>query len=125
MLGKRIIYPWFNSFLKELSLLFLFVLFFASFPSKAVAGTWTLVGPEGGEIKSATISPNFAADQTLFAGTSGGGVFKTTNGGTSWTAVNTGLGNLIAASGTIKTWTSAYQLSKLSSQCWIKLMRLS
>lgn len=31
---------------------------------------------------------------TLYAGTAGGGVFKTVNGGTSWVAVNAGLGNL-------------------------------
>lgn len=32
---------------------------------------------------------------TLLAGTNGGGVFKTTNKGTSWTAVNTGLTNMM------------------------------
>ncbi|MCL6093467.1 MAG: Ig-like domain repeat protein [Actinomycetota bacterium] len=36
------------------------------------------------------VSPNFASDQTLFAAT-WGGVFKSTNGGTSWSAVNSGL----------------------------------
>ena len=30
---------------------------------------------------------------TLYAGTDGGGVFKSTNGGTNWTAMNTGLTN--------------------------------
>ena len=32
-----------------------------------------------------------AAASTLYAGTDGGGVFQSTNSGTSWTAVNTGL----------------------------------
>jgi hypothetical protein len=31
---------------------------------------------------------------TLYAGTYGGGVFKSTNGGTTWSAFNTGLTNL-------------------------------
>ncbi len=30
---------------------------------------------------------------TLYAGTSSDGVFKSTNGGSSWSAINTGLGN--------------------------------
>jgi photosystem II stability/assembly factor-like uncharacterized protein len=40
------------------------------------------------------ISPNYATDKTIFAGTSGDGVFKSTDGGISWTQVITGLTNL-------------------------------
>src|SRR5262245_14949036 len=43
-------------------------------------------GPDGGFVVSLTVSgPN------LLAGTNGGGVFLSTNHGTSWTAVNNGL----------------------------------
>ena len=38
------------------------------------------------------ISPNYPSDNTIFAGT--GGVFKSTNGGSSWSPVNTGLTSL-------------------------------
>ncbi|MCA9969100.1 MAG: hypothetical protein KC425_02740, partial [Anaerolineales bacterium] len=37
------------------------------------------------------VSHNFGADGTLFAGTEISGVFRTTNGGSSWTAVNAGM----------------------------------
>ena len=56
-------------------------------PSRA---GWISHGPEGGSILTlavdATTSPS-----TVYAGMNGGGVFKTTNAGGSWSAVNTGL----------------------------------
>jgi photosystem II stability/assembly factor-like uncharacterized protein len=45
-------------------------------------------GPYGGSIKAFVINPT---TQDIFAGTSNGGVFRSTNNGDSWTAVNTGL----------------------------------
>ncbi len=55
------------------------------------AGTnvWTSNGPEGGVIYALAIDP--ATPSTLYAGTDGGGVFKSTNGGGNWSAFNTGL----------------------------------
>lgn len=57
----------------------------------AVAGenVWTSNGPEGGTIRSLAIDPKNT--QTIYAGTYGGGVFKSTNGGNAWTVVNSGL----------------------------------
>jgi hypothetical protein len=49
-------------------------------------------GPYGGTVLSFAVSPNGAGGTNLFAGTSVG-VFLSTNNGTSWTAVNTGLTN--------------------------------
>ncbi len=68
----------------------------AGWPAPARAGDriWTRGGPEGGAVDALAISPNFAADGTLFAGTNGGGVFKTTDGGATWAAVSNGLTNL-------------------------------
>jgi len=53
-------------------------------------------GPNGGNIKSIAIDP--ATPQTLYAGTYGGGVFKSVNGGTSWSGVSTGLTNTVVHS---------------------------
>ncbi len=53
---------------------------------------WTSNGPEGGDIRALAIDP--ATPSTLYAGTGYGGVFKSTDGGENWEAVNTGLLNL-------------------------------
>lgn len=50
-------------------------------------------GMNGGTVTALAVSPDFANDQTLLAGTSEGGVFKSTDGGAQWKAVNMGLGN--------------------------------
>ena len=47
-------------------------------------------GPYGGIVESFAVSPNGAGGMNLFAGTSGG-VFLSTNSGTSWSAASTGL----------------------------------
>jgi len=46
------------------------------------------MAPYGGDVRSFAVS-----GRNLFAGTYGGGVFLSTNNGTSWTTVNTGLTN--------------------------------
>jgi photosystem II stability/assembly factor-like uncharacterized protein len=55
--------------------------------SKPIPPTW--LGPDGGKIVSMAIDP--IHPDTLYAGTWGAGVFKTTNGGGQWYPVNTGL----------------------------------
>ena len=45
--------------------------------------------PDGTDVYALAIDP--ATPSTLYAGTGGGGVFKSTNGGGTWGAVNTGL----------------------------------
>jgi photosystem II stability/assembly factor-like uncharacterized protein len=50
------------------------------------------IGPFGGDITSAVIDPNNPS--ILYAGTYGGGVFKSTNAGESWLEANTGLTEL-------------------------------
>jgi photosystem II stability/assembly factor-like uncharacterized protein len=68
----------------------LLTLLIASQAGTVSAGTnvWTSNGPEGGWIQALAIDP--ATPATLYAGTFGG-VFKSTNGGGAWGAVNTGL----------------------------------
>jgi len=50
---------------------------------------WINIGPEGESVQTLAINPQ--APDTLYAGTWGDGVFKTTNGGMNWTAINTGM----------------------------------
>ena len=50
-------------------------------------------GPYGGTIYSFAVSPDGTGGTNLFAGTWGAGVFLSTDNGTSWSAVNSGLTN--------------------------------
>src|SRR5262245_14846515 len=52
---------------------------------------WISHGPFGGHVKIIAIDPQ--TPSTLYAGTVGGGVFRSSNGGGNWTAVNSGLTN--------------------------------
>jgi photosystem II stability/assembly factor-like uncharacterized protein len=67
-------------------------LLWASSVSTVHAGNnvWTSLGPGGGSVSALAIDP--ATPTTLYAATRGG-VFKSTTGGSSWSAVNTGLTN--------------------------------
>jgi photosystem II stability/assembly factor-like uncharacterized protein len=64
------------------------------FPADSSAGVnrWTTSGPDVGNVKALAIDPS--APATLYAGTDGG-VFKSINGGQSWTAINSGLTDTI------------------------------
>ena len=55
----------------------------------ADTGTWTQLPLAQGHVLSLAIDPLTPA--TLYAGTEGAGVFRSTDRGTSWTAVNTGI----------------------------------
>jgi photosystem II stability/assembly factor-like uncharacterized protein/phosphoribosyl-AMP cyclohydrolase len=61
----------------------------------AVAGTpdgqWVTLGPDGGSVTALATHPGDPA--VIYAGTKAAGVFKTTDGGATWAAVNTGLTN--------------------------------
>jgi photosystem II stability/assembly factor-like uncharacterized protein len=62
----------------------------ASSPATGGVGTWTTHGPDGASVGAVAVDP--ANPATVYAGT-GGGVFKSTNGGASWSAANSGLGS--------------------------------
>ncbi|MDN5273936.1 hypothetical protein QTO31_18365 [Chloroflexus sp. MS-CIW-1] len=78
---------------KILVIVFLALLISLSQPIPVSAGfnAWSSIGPEGGWIYALAIDPT--TPSTLYAGAYGGGVFKSTNGGATWSAVNTGLSN--------------------------------
>ncbi len=64
----------------------------ASNPSvKALVWTAANVGLYGGRTPVLAVSPAYAQDRTLFAGTFHDGVFRSTDGGGSWIAANKGL----------------------------------
>lgn len=50
---------------------------------------WTSNGPRGGLVRSLAVDPTNPS--TVYAGTSSGGVFKTTNGGDNWSFSSTGI----------------------------------
>ena len=64
--------------------------------ARAGVNVWTTNGPEGRIIEALAINP--ATPATIYAGTYGGGVFKSTNNGGSWDAVNSGLTNALVLS---------------------------
>ncbi len=70
------------------------------FKSMDGGGTWRAVNngiefdPEvGPDVQALAVSPNYATDQTVYAGTDGFGVFRSTDGGGSWTRIGDGLYN--------------------------------
>lgn len=52
---------------------------------------WASIGPQGEDVRALAIHPQ--TPSTLYAGTYASGVFKSTNAGVSWNAINTGLTN--------------------------------
>jgi len=74
-----------------IGLLALFISLSQPIPVSAGFNTWSSIGPEGGWIYALAIDPT--TPSTPYAGTYGGGMFKSTNGGATWSAVNTGLSN--------------------------------
>jgi len=75
--------------LRSLSTLALAILLTAAAEAQS-AGRWTRIGPEGGDVIALAAAP--ARSSTLYAGLNGGGVFRSTDGGVSWTFAGTGLG---------------------------------
>jgi photosystem II stability/assembly factor-like uncharacterized protein len=61
-----------------------------------VGKSWIGIGPFGGIIRALVIDPQNPF--IIYAGTYNGGVFKSTNGGTAWNAVNSGFKDLGIAS---------------------------
>src|SRR5438093_2141363 len=57
--------------------------------AEAGVDVWTANGPEGGSVSALAIDPQ--TPTTLYAGTRFDGVFKSTDGGGTWSASNTGL----------------------------------
>ena len=61
-------------------------------PAHAGVSVWTSSGPYGGYVRTLAVDPK--TPTTLYAGTSGEGVFKSTDSGSTWSLANTGLTNL-------------------------------
>src|SRR5262249_12617870 len=50
--------------------------------ARAGTGTWTSHGPTGGNVTVVAVDP--LTPTTVYAGTHGGGIFKSTDGGATW-----------------------------------------
>ncbi|HVR95005.1 MAG TPA: hypothetical protein VMW27_00215 [Thermoanaerobaculia bacterium] len=61
-----------------------------SLPARA-ENTWTPIGPDGGSVTAVVVHPT--DPRLVWAGTNGGGVFKSTNGGRAWSPAREGLGS--------------------------------
>ncbi len=62
-----------------------------SFAFQPTPGTWTLVGLGNYDIRGFAVDPN--NPNILYAGTSGNGLFKSIDGGATWTTATTGIGS--------------------------------
>src|SRR5579884_3839960 len=78
-------------------------------PALAGAGAWSKLNLDGFRINALAVDPT--TPSTIFAGTFGNGIFRSTNGGASWQAVNSGLGNLIVNSLSIDPTNTAIVLA--------------
>lgn len=75
------------------SIRMLFVVCFLLIETQSYAQWIQTTGPGGGNISTILVSGSY-----IFAGTRGGGIFRSTNNGTNWTAVNSGLLNRVVLS---------------------------
>jgi photosystem II stability/assembly factor-like uncharacterized protein len=56
----------------------------------AAVGDWVELGPDGGTIQALVMAPSDPS--TVYAGTSGNGVFRSVDGGATWTVAHDGMG---------------------------------
>lgn len=70
----------------------LLALAFAALPLRAGENVWTQIGPDGGTVTA--LAPHPTDPRIVYAGTRGGGIFKSTNGGRLWSAASQGLDNV-------------------------------
>ena len=77
-----------NYFIGSLHFVYVVLIFLSLPPVYAALDSWSPSSPTGGIIQSLAVDPNTA--DTLFAGTSHG-VYKSTDGGNTWTFSSTGL----------------------------------
>jgi photosystem II stability/assembly factor-like uncharacterized protein len=85
----------FKTLIQKQFLIFCAVLLLMALPASAGINEWTSNGPKGG-LLSLAFSPDYANDSTVFAAVDAGisytgGVYKSTDGGETWTQVNSGL----------------------------------
>lgn len=69
--------------------LFLTTVLLVAVQTGAANALWVPVGPGGGEVRSLVIAPS--NPNVLYAGTQGGGIFKSVNGAATWTSASRGL----------------------------------
>jgi photosystem II stability/assembly factor-like uncharacterized protein len=68
---------------------FVFVVFLLATPLLAADGSWSLLGPDGGTVRALAVDP--ATPRAIYAGTQGEGVFKSLDGGDTWSRSGSGL----------------------------------
>jgi photosystem II stability/assembly factor-like uncharacterized protein len=53
---------------------------------------WRSIGPASAGVHALAVSPDYSADQTVYAGSINEGVYRSSDGGTSWVSVPDGIG---------------------------------
>ena len=87
-----------RSVARVLAFAFVVALVLSAWPADARAGaqTWTKLDLNGIRVSAVAVDPS--APSTIYAGSAGAGLFRSTNGGASWQTINNGLGNLFVNS---------------------------
>jgi hypothetical protein len=67
----------------------------AANPPPQITWTWLTAGLPVRDFDTVVLSPNFKTDRTLYIGSYSSGVYVSHDGGKTWEALNTGLGNLV------------------------------
>ena len=111
--------------MKHTVLLFSLILVTFFFTQNEIYPQWNHTGPEGGEVRALCVSGT-----NLFAAAWSGGIYRSTNNGTSWTAVNNGLTEInlnvsaLFADGTnifAGTWGNGVFLSTNYGDSWVEV----
>jgi photosystem II stability/assembly factor-like uncharacterized protein len=79
------------AFWPSLFIAILLVLSTSPAPARAAAGAWSKLDLDGIQVSALAVDPTVPS--TLYAGSRGNGMFRSTNGGASWQSINTGLGS--------------------------------
>src|SRR5262245_60201295 len=61
-------------------------------PASAPAAAWQSVGPDGGVVRF--IAPSSSDASVVYAGIANGGIYRSADGGVTWSGASTGLANL-------------------------------
>jgi photosystem II stability/assembly factor-like uncharacterized protein len=84
--------PWSRVLVLALALVSGFAIIASPAPAQGAVGSWSRSGLDGLQVNAIEADPG--NPNVLFAGTNGQGIYRSTDGGRTWTQTNSGLGHL-------------------------------